>query len=76
MKSSEYGVRRWTNITSWDSVPQVLDVPGLMRLLRISKPTALKYLADGRISAVRMDRGWRIDKDAVKAFLQGKEDVA
>lgn len=73
MRRAESGVRRWTSITSWDAVPQVLNVAQLMSLLRISKPTALRYLAEGRIPAVRMGKEWRIDKDAVKAFLQGKE---
>ena len=68
-------VKKWTHVTSWDTVPQVLDVAQLMTLLRISKPTALRYLAEGRIPAVRMGKEWRIDKDAVKAFLQGKEQV-
>ena len=64
-------VKRWNVITSWDRVPQVIGVQELMVLLRISKPTALKYLREGLIPAVKAGKEWRIDKDAVKAFLAG-----
>lgn len=65
-------VKRWTQITSWNDLPQVIGVKDLMRLLRISETTALKYLREGKIAAVKMDKAWRIDKDAVKEFLKGE----
>lgn len=64
-------VKKWTQITSWDDLPQVIGVRDLMRLLRISETTALKYLREGRLPAVKAGKEWRIDKDAVKEFLRG-----
>ena len=70
-------IKRWTPVNSWDELPQVMGVEDLCKVLRISKNTALKYLSDGRIAAIKMDRAWRIDKDAVKAYLRGERgDVA
>jgi len=70
------GIKKWSRVTSWEDVPQVLDVDWLMRLLRISKPTALKYLADGRIPARKVGNQWRIDKDAVRVYLRGDGEEA
>ena len=67
-------VKRWTRVASWDEVPQVMGVSELMRVLQISKPTALRYLADGIIPAAKVGREWRIDRDAVRAFLAGGRD--
>lgn len=65
-------IRRWTEITSWDDLPQVIGVQHLMRLLRISETTALKYLREGRIPAAKACGTWLIDKDAVREFLKGE----
>lgn len=69
-------VKRWTRVASWDEVPQVMGVSDLMRVLQISKPTALKYLNEGIIPAAKAGREWRIDRDAVRAFLRSGERSA
>ena len=65
-------VKRWTVVKDWDELPQVIGVKELMQLLRIGETTALKYLNEGKIPAVKAGKTWMIDKDAVKAFLKGE----
>ena len=40
--------------------------------LRISKPTFLKYIRQGRIRAVRAGKGWRILQSELYRFLKGE----
>lgn len=69
-------VKRWTRITDWDDVDLVLDVSGLMALLRISETTALGLLKSGEIPGSKVGKSWRISKDAVMRWIERKEDVA
>ncbi|MGZ3494940.1 MAG: helix-turn-helix domain-containing protein [Syntrophales bacterium] len=39
--------------------------------LRISKPTFLEYIRQGRIRAVRAGKGWRILQSELNRFLKG-----
>jgi excisionase family DNA binding protein len=40
--------------------------------LKISRPTYLKYIATGRIKAIKIGRGWRILKVELDRFLRGE----
>ena len=40
--------------------------------LKISRPTYLKYIADGRIKAIKVGRGWRTLKTELDRFLRGE----
>lgn len=68
-------VKRWTRVTAWDDVDLVLDVDGLMALLHISEKTALALLNSGEIPARKAGKGWRIDKESVRQWLDGKQEV-
>ena len=39
--------------------------------LKISRPTYLKYIAEGRIKAIKVGRGWRTLKTELDRFLRG-----
>jgi excisionase family DNA binding protein len=39
--------------------------------LKISRPTYLKYIAEGRIRAIKVGRGWRTLKTELDRFLRG-----
>ena len=39
--------------------------------LKISRPTFLKYIAEGRIKAIKVGRGWRTLKTELDRFLRG-----
>ena len=40
--------------------------------LKISRPTYLKYIAEGRIKAIKVGRGWRTLKTELDRFLRGE----
>jgi excisionase family DNA binding protein len=40
--------------------------------LQISRPTYLKYIAAGKIKAMKIGRGWKIHKSELDRFLRGK----
>jgi excisionase family DNA binding protein len=40
--------------------------------LQISRPTYLKYIAEGRIRAIKVGRGWRTLKSELDRFLRGE----
>ena len=63
-------IRRWNQPTAWDEIEIVLDVDGLMALLRISETTALGLLQSGQIPAVKVGKSWRISREAVRHWLE------
>ena len=40
--------------------------------LKISRPTYLKYIAEGRIKAIKVGRGWRTLKTELDRVLRGE----
>ncbi len=44
--------------------------------LKISKPTLLKYIRQGRIKAVKAGKGWRILQSELNRFLKGEFEEA
>lgn len=54
--------------TEWDP-PLTSDEA--IEYLRISKPTFLKYIREGRIRAVKAGKGWRILQSELNKFLKG-----
>jgi excisionase family DNA binding protein len=40
--------------------------------LKISRPTYLKYIAEGRIRAIKVGRGWRTLKTELDRFIRGE----
>ncbi len=44
--------------------------------LRISKPTLLKYIRQGKIKAVRAGKGWRILQSELNRFMKGEFEEA
>jgi excisionase family DNA binding protein len=61
------------NSTSIVEKDDVLTTEDATRCLRISKPTFLKYIRQGRIRAVKAGKGWRILKTELDRFLRGEE---
>lgn len=39
--------------------------------LRISRPTYLKYIKEGKIRAQKIGRGWRVVKSELDRFIRG-----
>lgn len=50
----------------------VLTTDEAIEYLKISKPTFLKYIRNGRIKAIKAGKGWRILKSELHRFLSGE----
>ncbi len=53
----------------------VLTTDEVINILRISRPTILKYIHDGRLRAIKAGRGWRVLQSELYRFLNGKTEV-
>jgi excisionase family DNA binding protein len=51
--------------------PDVLTTREATKYLRISKPTFLKYVREGRIRAAMAGKGWKVLKAELDRFLTG-----
>jgi excisionase family DNA binding protein len=51
----------------------VLTTKEAIKYLRISKPTFLKYVKQGKIRAVKAGKGWRVLKPELDRFLRGEK---
>jgi excisionase family DNA binding protein len=60
-------------VTDWDSLPQVLTLTELCAVLRVSRALAVRMIERGEIAARKVGREWRIDKDALIAYLNRTE---
>lgn len=47
---------------------ELLTVQETAKVLRVSEITVRRYIASGRLAAVRVGRGVRVDKEAVESF--------
>jgi len=52
----------------------VLTTKEAIEYLRISKPTFLKYVSQGRIRAVKAGKGWKVLKAELDRFLMGEKN--
>ncbi len=52
----------------------VLTTDEVINILRISKPTILKYIHDRRIRAIKVGKGWRILHSELFRFFNGKAE--
>jgi excisionase family DNA binding protein len=52
----------------------VLSTAEAINYLRISRPTYLKYIRQGRIKAVKAGSGWKVLLSELNRFLRGEEN--
>lgn len=64
-------IRRWTSFKDWAALDVVLNMEQVCGILRISRPTAIKLLQSGELPGVKVCGTWRVDRDALRAYLQG-----
>ncbi len=50
-------------------VKRVLTTREACRYLRVSRPTFLKMIADGKIKAQKVGRGWKVLESELERFL-------
>ena len=58
---------------SLEEVNEVFTTDEAIRYLKISKPTFLKYIREGRIRAIKAGNGWRVLQSELYRFLRGDE---
>jgi len=51
----------------------VLTTDEAIKYLKISRPTFLKYIRDGRIRATKAGNGWRVHQSQLYRFLKVDE---
>ena len=52
---------------------KVITLGELQEYLRITKPTAIKFLKEGKIRANKVGGQWRILKSEVDKYLRGED---
>ena len=57
---------------SFDELPLTLRVEDLMPILGIGRNTAYELVRSGKIRSIRIGRQLRIPKDALVAYLSGR----
>ena len=50
-------------------MPEIMTTKEIAEYLRLHQITVCKYAAEGEIPAIRVGRGWRIDKDAIDKWI-------
>jgi excisionase family DNA binding protein len=55
-----------------DKQNAVLVTQEVCEILRISRPTCLKYFYTGRIKGIRAGKGWRVLESELDRFLKGE----
>lgn len=56
-------------IYSWDEVPLFIDPIYIARLLGLSESTIRRYIRNGELKAMKMERVYRIAKDDLIHFV-------
>lgn len=57
-------------VTDWAELPVLLDAVLVARILGYSLEYTRRLLVQGKIPAHKMDRDWRISKDAFRAYIE------
>jgi excisionase family DNA binding protein len=65
--------RRLNGSNSANGNDDIFNTQQACRYLRISRPTFLKYIATGRIKAIKIGRGWRVFKSELDRLLRPPE---
>jgi excisionase family DNA binding protein len=55
-----------------DGQDWVLTTQEACNYLRISRPTYLKYLWDGKIKGAKVGKGWKVLRSELNRFLNGE----
>lgn len=51
---------------------KVYTLDEVAKILSLSKRTLYTYVKEGRLEAVKVGKSWRVRKDQLDAFLEGK----
>jgi excisionase family DNA binding protein len=65
----QIGYKGW-KVMSKDN--DVMTTREACQYLRISRPTFLKYLSNGRIKGAKAGKGWKVLRSELERFLKGE----
>jgi len=57
-------------VANFEALPEILTPQEVADYLRVDKETVYRMIRDGRLVALRMGRGYRINKGDFEAFLR------
>lgn len=66
----QYNRRGRQFVCSWDDVPVLIDVAMAARILGFTVEHTRRLLCKGKIPGHKMDKDWRINKEAFRAFVE------
>ena len=59
-----------------DGRRNLVSVPRVQRFLGVSRSTLMRYIADRKIDAIKMDGGWRFHWEDIDRFIQRRTQKA
>ena len=65
-------VRRQRTIWAWEQLPAEITVEEACCVMRVSEVTLRKILREGTVRRCKVGRSWRIDRDSLRAFAEGR----
>lgn len=66
----QYNRRARQLVYSWDDVPVLIDVAMAAQILGFTVEHTRRLLCQGKIPGHKMDRDWRINKEAFWTFVE------
>lgn len=64
-------MRLTNNVYEWDSLPVVLKLPDVCRILHVCDRTARKYLQAGEIPSIKVGKSYVVERDKLRRYLEG-----
>jgi len=61
-------------VTDLSSLPVILSVPEVAKILRLSKSQAYEYIQQGVIPCIRLGKSVRVPRGPFLAFLEGRSE--
>jgi excisionase family DNA binding protein len=61
---------RAKTLYEWRSLPLVLTVPEVAQALRVPQNTVRSLLREGAITGVKVGRSWRVEREALSAYIR------
>ena len=62
-------------ITDWAQLPVIMTLEEVTAVMRVSKPTVLKYINSGAIKAARLENRILVNKENLIKFLDGEKKI-
>jgi excisionase family DNA binding protein len=61
-----------TEAKNWEDLPLTLTAEDAAEILRVNPKVVRQMCRDGELPANKVGRAWRIDREAVRAYIHGR----